>query len=88
MEKVIKEGGKLSEAEMLRCRTRYFLEGLVIGGENFVNEVFVMMRGYFGATRQTGARRMRGVATRAARAASQSQLLPAVGISVQNAGRD
>ncbi|MDG1364364.1 MAG: hypothetical protein P8Q54_12910 [Akkermansiaceae bacterium] len=55
--------GKLSEAELLRCRTRYFVDGLVIGSEGFVNGVFAMMRGYFGAKRQSGARRMRGVET-------------------------
>jgi putative transposase len=61
--KVLEGGGKLSEAEMLRCRTRYFVDGLVIGSKSFVNEVFVMMRGYFGAKRQDGARKMRGVET-------------------------
>ena len=61
--KVLEAGGTLSEAEMLRCRTRYFVDGLVIGSEGFVNGVFAMMRGYFGAKRQSGARRMRGVET-------------------------
>jgi REP element-mobilizing transposase RayT len=63
VEEVLAAGGQLSEAEMLRCRTRYFLDGLVMGSESFVNEVFGMMRGYFGTKRQSGARRMRGVAT-------------------------
>jgi putative transposase len=60
---VLKVGGRLSEAEMLRCRTRYFLDGLAIGSEGFINWVFGMMRGYFGAKRRNGARKMREVET-------------------------
>jgi hypothetical protein len=60
---VLRAGGKLSEAEMLRCRTRYLADGLVIGSRGFVNGVFGMMRGYFGAKRRSGARPMRGVET-------------------------
>ena len=59
--KVLEAGGKLSEAEMLRCRTRYFVDGLVIGSERFVDDVFGMTRAYFGKRRQSGARRMRQV---------------------------
>jgi hypothetical protein len=63
VKRILQEGGNLSEAEVLRCRTRYFLDGLVIGSESFVNGVFAMARGYFGRKRRSGARRMRGVET-------------------------
>jgi hypothetical protein len=63
VKRVLNEGGNLSEAEVLRCRTRYFLDGLVIGSESFVNGVFAMTRGYFGRKRRSGARQMRGVET-------------------------
>jgi len=56
-------GGKLSERQMLRHRVRHFTEGLVVGGESFVEGVFAAARGYFGARRRTGARRIRGVET-------------------------
>ena len=61
--KVQREGGDLSEAELLRCRARYFVDGLVSGSASFVNQVFAWSRGYFGKTRRSGTRRMRGVET-------------------------
>ena len=63
VEKVLAEGGELSEAELMWCRTRYFVDGLVIGSEAFVNHVFALTREYFGGKRKSGARRLRGVAT-------------------------
>jgi hypothetical protein len=53
----------LSEGAMLRCKTRYFVDGLVIGSAGFVDGVFSMTRGYFGENRKSGARKMRGVRT-------------------------
>ena len=61
--KVLAAGGELSEAELMWCRTRYFVDGLVIGSESFVNRVFALSREYFGEKRESGARRMRQVAT-------------------------
>ena len=61
VEKVLAKGGSLSEAELGMCRTRYFVDGLVIGSESFVNSVFILSRTYFGEKRKSGARRMRGV---------------------------
>jgi len=61
VEKVLARGGSLSEAELGLCRTRYFVDGLVIGSESFVNHVFALTREYFGEKRQSGARRMRQV---------------------------
>ncbi len=61
VEQVLASGGRLSEADLLWCRTRYFIDGLVIGSERFVNHVFALARERFGSMRTTGARRMRGV---------------------------
>ncbi len=61
VKKVLARGGSLSEAELGLCRTRYFVDGLVIGSESFVNHVFALTRDYFGKKRESGARRMRRV---------------------------
>ena len=61
--RVLEEGGKLSEGALLRCKARYFVDGLVIGSEGFVNGVFALTRGYFGEGRTSGARKMRRVET-------------------------
>ena len=59
--KVLSSGGRLNEGELLHCKVRYFLDGLVIGSESFVNETFTLSRDYFGSGRQTGARKLRRV---------------------------
>ena len=58
--KVWDAGGKLSLAQLLRCRLRYFSEGMAIGTAGFVERVFQLERGLFSASRETGARRMKG----------------------------
>ncbi|MBK8091745.1 MAG: transposase [Verrucomicrobiaceae bacterium] len=58
---VLQAGGKLPVAEALRCRVRYFTDGAVIGGKDFVNAIFRARRSRFGAKRKDGARRLRGV---------------------------
>jgi REP element-mobilizing transposase RayT len=57
--KVEKAGGKLSLAEMLMHKVRYFVDGGVIGGQAFVEEVFRAKRARFGERRQSGARPIR-----------------------------
>ena len=52
----------LGAAAMLYCRVRYFTDGAVIGGKEFVNEAFASARERFGPRRKDGARRMRGAA--------------------------
>jgi hypothetical protein len=47
-------------AAMLRCRVRYFTDGVVIGSKEFVNEAFAGARERFTAKRKDGARRMKG----------------------------
>ena len=60
MARVWAAGGKLSLAQLLRCRVRYLSDGLAIGREPFVEAVFGAMRKVFAGGRQTGARRMVG----------------------------
>lgn len=58
--KVWAAGGKLSLAQLLRCRVRYFSDGMVIGSESFIEGFFKARRETFGPRRKSGARRMRG----------------------------
>ncbi len=54
------EGGRLSLAQLLRCRLRYFSDGIALGSEGFLENFFQRRRELFGKNRKTGARRMRG----------------------------
>jgi REP element-mobilizing transposase RayT len=58
---VLAAKGRLDHWQMLRCRVRYFADGLALGTKAFVNEVFAARREHFGAKRTSGARPMRGV---------------------------
>lgn len=62
VEKVLKNGGKLTLGETLRCRVRYFSDGLAVGSQEFVNGLFHQSKELFGAKRKSGARTMREVA--------------------------
>ena len=44
---------------MLRCRVRWFSDGVAIGSKGFVDGIFTRCRGHFGANRRTGARSVR-----------------------------
>jgi putative transposase len=60
---VRESGGKMSVAEALRRRVRYFADGAVLGSAEFIEEVFEReqrLRSRFGERRRSGARRMRG----------------------------
>lgn len=59
--RVLSEKGRLPLREYLRCRVRYFCDGAVIGGRQFVEEMFRASRERFGPRRRTGARKMRGL---------------------------
>jgi REP element-mobilizing transposase RayT len=59
VEAVLKSGGKLSRADLLRCRVRWFSDGVAIGSKGFVDGVFNGCRSYFGAKRKDGARKIR-----------------------------
>ena len=52
----LQKGKKISKVELLRCRVRYFSDGLVLGSQRFVEEVFEKRRKWFGAKRKTGPR--------------------------------
>ena len=55
---VLAEKGKLSPAELVRLRVRYFTDGVVLGSKEFVEGIFESQRERFGPKRKTGARRM------------------------------
>ena len=59
VEAVLKAGGRVPKHEMLRCRVRYFTDGLVLGSESFVEGIFNKYRDEFGLKRKTGARPMK-----------------------------
>jgi REP element-mobilizing transposase RayT len=59
---VLATGGKLSQADYLRCKVRYFSDGVVLGGRAFVEDIFLSCRERFGPKRRTGARPLRGLA--------------------------
>ena len=57
---VLAAGGKLSKAQVLRCRLRYFSDGAVLGSRAYVDEIFQRFRERFGSKRKDGARPMKG----------------------------
>ena len=57
----LQKEGKLPRSELLRLRVRYFSDGLVLGSELFVEEVFEQYRSHFGEKRKTGSRSIRGM---------------------------
>ena len=52
---VLDAGGKLSLPDLLRCRVRYFTDGLALGSQAFVDDLFNRYRPWFGARRRVGA---------------------------------
>ena len=62
VEKVWKAGGRLSLAQLLRCRIRYFSDGFAVGSEGFVERVFLVTREAFGERRTRGAQKIKGAA--------------------------
>jgi hypothetical protein len=55
-----KRMGEIPFGRMLRCRVRYFTDGVVIGSRDFVNAAFEAARERFGPKRKDGARKLRG----------------------------
>ena len=51
-------GARLTEAQLLRCRVRYFTDGLVLGSREFVDRAFHLTRERFGPRRKDGARKL------------------------------
>jgi putative transposase len=52
----LRDGKTLSKADLLRCRVRYFSDGLVLGSRDFVEKAFHEKREWFGPKRKSGAR--------------------------------
>jgi len=59
VEKVLAEKGRLPLGAALRCRVRYFSDGVALGSREFVESVFQENREQFGVKRRTGARGMK-----------------------------
>jgi len=59
--RMISKQGRIGMDEYLRCRVRYFTDGVAVGSKEYVEGVFRRFRGYFSKGRQSGARRMRGL---------------------------
>jgi len=62
VERVIAAGGKLSVHQALRCRVRYFSDGMILGSRAYIDEAFLRYRDRFGHKRSSGARPMKGTA--------------------------
>ncbi len=73
---VLAAGGRLTTHEVLRCRVRYFSDGMILGSRIFVDEMFVRHHGNFGVQRQTGARPMRSAQWKGLFTARRLQLAP------------
>jgi REP element-mobilizing transposase RayT len=63
VEAIMKAGGTLTLAQMLRCRIRHLTDGLVIGSRSFVDDYFDNAKLSFGAQRKSGARKIKGADT-------------------------
>ena len=61
VDQILEKNGKLSRAELLRCKTRYFTDGAVIGSKSFVNGFFKRVKEGLAGDRQVGAKPMRRV---------------------------
>lgn len=61
--RVLAAGGRLSEAQALRCRVRYFSDGLILGSRAFVEASFALSRAHFPSTRKSKACGIRHIDT-------------------------
>ena len=57
---VLEKGGRLSLGQLLRCRVRYFSDGVALGSRAYVDDLFERHRDQFSEKRKTGARPMAG----------------------------
>ncbi len=57
---MLAEGAQLSKPELLRCRARYFTDGLIFGSQRFVEGVFGEQRAKFSPNRKTASRVLGG----------------------------
>ena len=54
--KELKHGARLSLAQLLRLKIRYFSDGVALGSMNYLNELYLEYRDRFGRQRKSGAR--------------------------------
>jgi putative transposase len=59
VKEVLKAGGKLGLGDLLRCRVRYFTDGVALGSKAYVNGIFAQHRKHFSKQRKDGARKLR-----------------------------
>jgi putative transposase len=59
VKEVLKAGGKLGLGDLLRCRVRYFTDGVALGSKEYVDKVFEQHRKHFSDGRKDGARKLR-----------------------------
>jgi len=59
--KIIDAGGKLTWVQLLRCKTRYFTDGVALGSQSFVNDYFSHLKDKSSAfeKRDSGARQIK-----------------------------
>ncbi|MDP1589792.1 MAG: chemotaxis protein CheW, partial [Prosthecobacter sp.] len=55
---VLAERGKLSPAELVRLRVRYFSDGAILGSKAFVEGIFEAQRESFSPKRKRGAKKI------------------------------
>lgn len=60
--KLLEEKGRLVLRDYLRCRVRYFTDGLALGSHGFVERIFRQNRSHFGSRRRQGSKPLRGLA--------------------------
>ena len=76
VDRVLESGGQLSVHQALRCRVRYFSDGLILGSRTYVDDAFHRYRDRFGRKRKSGARSMKEVAWDDLFTARRLQLAP------------
>jgi hypothetical protein len=86
IEAVCAAGGRLSLAAALRCRVRYFIDGVVLGSQAFVDDFFERRRASFGENRKSGARRMKGADWGGLRVLRDLRIDPVSAPNTSNAG--
>ena len=64
IEEVLAKKGRLEKWEAVRCRVRYFSDGMILGSREFVERYFKRHRRRFGVNRESGARALRYVELR------------------------
>lgn len=61
IEKILNKNGKLSRTELLRCKTRYFTDGMVIGTKDYVKNFHERVKDQIAGDRKTAASPLRRV---------------------------